>query len=47
LFIPKTGGINSRDQLINEAPVGTPATPQTNTVPLQSAPQQGTPAPKK
>ena len=35
LFIPKTGGVNSRDQLINEAPVGTPATPQSGTVPLQ------------
>jgi len=47
LFIPRTGGINSRDRLINEAPVGAPATPQTNTVPLQSAPQQGTPATQK
>lgn len=47
LFIPKTGGTNSRDELINKAPVGAPATPQnnTNTVPLQSTPQ--TPAPNQ
>ena len=43
MFIPKTGGTNSREKLINEAPVGTPLAPQ-NTAPLQSAPQQA-PAP--
>lgn len=47
LFIPKAGGTNSRDNLINEAPVGTPLAPQqNNTVPL-SAPQSQTPAPQK
>lgn len=35
LFIPKTGGVNSNDRLINEAPVGSPV-PQNNTVPLPS-----------
>ncbi len=45
LFIPKAGGSNSRDKLINEAPVGAPVTPQTNTAPLQATPQ--TPAPQK
>ncbi|HEY5391401.1 MAG TPA: preprotein translocase subunit SecG [Hanamia sp.] len=45
LFIPKSGGTNSRDNLINEAPVGTPMTPgQSNTVPLPSTQQ---PAPVK
>ena len=45
LFIPKAGGTNSRENLINEAPVGAPATPQQNTtVPLPSATQ---PAPAK
>ncbi len=39
LFIPKSGGVNSRDNLINEAPVGTPLAPQQNTVPLPSTPQ--------
>ncbi|MEO8962785.1 MAG: preprotein translocase subunit SecG [Ginsengibacter sp.] len=34
VFIPKSGGVNSRDNLINEAPVGTPLAPQQNTVPL-------------
>ena len=48
LFIPKTGGVNSRDHLINEAPVGTPVTPQTNTtVPLPATPQTQTPATQK
>ena len=47
LFIPKTGGVNSRDNLINEAPVGTPVTPQNNTVPLQGAPQPQAPVPQK
>jgi preprotein translocase subunit SecG len=43
LFIPKTGGTNSRDNLINEAPVGTPLAPQqNNTVPMPSS-QQATP----
>jgi len=47
LFIPKAGGTNSRDNLINEAPVGTPMAPQqNNTVPL-STPQPQTPAPQK
>ena len=45
LFIPKSGGVNSRDNLINEAPVGAPLAPQQNTAPLQlpSTP----PAPQK
>ena len=47
LFIPDAGGVNSRDNLINEAPVGTPLAPQNNTVPLQSAPQPQLPAPQK
>ncbi|MEO6219364.1 MAG: preprotein translocase subunit SecG [Ginsengibacter sp.] len=34
MFIPKTGGSSNRDNLINEAPVGTPVQPQTNTTPL-------------
>ena len=47
LFIPKSGGTNSRDNLINEAPVGTPLAPQqNNTVPL-STPQSQAPAPQK
>ena len=46
LFIPKTGGTNSRNTLINDAPVGNP-TPQTNTVPLQTTPQTQAPAPQK
>lgn len=40
LFIPKSGETNSRDRLINEAPVGTPMAPKNQTAPLQSAPQQ-------
>lgn len=45
LFIPKAGGTNSRENLINEAPVGNPVTPQqNNAVPLPSTPQ---PAPAK
>jgi len=48
LFIPKTGGTNSRDQLINEAPVGTPMAPQNNnTMPLPATPQPQAPAPQK
>jgi preprotein translocase subunit SecG len=44
LFIPSSGGTNSRDNLINQAPVGTPLAPQqNNTVPL-STPQTQTPA---
>ncbi|MEP7253497.1 MAG: preprotein translocase subunit SecG [Ginsengibacter sp.] len=45
LFIPKTGGNSSRDNLINEAPVGTPIAPQNNTTPLPGAaqPQPSTP----
>ena len=44
LFIPSAGGTNSRDNLINEAPVGTPMAPQpNNTVPL-STPPSPTPA---
>ena len=44
LFIPSSGGANSRDNLINQAPVGTPLAPQqNNTVPLP-APQTQTPA---
>jgi len=40
LFIPKTGGVNSREHLINEAPVGTPLAPQNNTTtPLPTNPQ--------
>jgi preprotein translocase subunit SecG len=44
LFIPSAGGVNSRDNLINEAPVGTPLAPKNNTVPLQSNPQPQVPA---
>lgn len=46
LFIPKSGGVNSRDNLINEAPVGAPLAPQQNTVPLPST-QSTPPAPQK
>ena len=46
LFIPKTGGSNSRENLINEAPVGTPLAPQNNTAPLPSTPQQKLPTQK-
>ena len=43
LFIPRSGGTNSKDNLINEAPVGTPLAPQqNNTVPMPST--QSTPA---
>ena len=48
LFIPaQSGGVNSRDKLIQDAPVGTPVTPQ-NTVPFTApapAPAQTNPAP--
>ena len=49
LFIPKTGGTNSREKLINEAPVGTPMAPQNNAVPMQTNPnpQPQAPAPQK
>ncbi len=48
MFIPKTGGTNSRDKLINEAPVGTPLAPQNNnTAPLPTNPQPQAPAPQK
>lgn len=48
LFIPKSGGVNSRDNLINQAPVGTPLAPQqNNTVPLSTPPPAQTPAPQK
>lgn len=48
LFIPKAGGVNSRDNLINQAPVGTPLTPQqNNTVPLSAPPPVQTPGPQK
>jgi preprotein translocase subunit SecG len=43
LFIPKAGGTNSRDNLINEAPAGSPRTQENTTVPL-SNPQSQTPA---
>jgi preprotein translocase subunit SecG len=39
MFIPKTGGKSSRDNLINEAPVGTPIQPQNNAAPLPGTPQ--------
>lgn len=47
LFIPKSGGTNSRDNLINQAPVGTPLAPQQNTTVPLSTPQQPAPAPQK
>ena len=48
MFIPKTGGTNSRDKLINEAPVGTPLAPQNNnTAPLPTNPQPQAPTPQK
>jgi preprotein translocase subunit SecG len=46
LFIPKAGGNNQRDQLLNEAPAGTSTTPRQNTVPLQSNPQPVQPSAK-
>ncbi|MDQ2721126.1 MAG: preprotein translocase subunit SecG [Bacteroidota bacterium] len=45
LFIPKTGGTNSRDNLINNAPVGNPTPQPNNTAPLQTTPQTLPPAP--
>jgi preprotein translocase subunit SecG len=47
LFIPKSGGVNSRDNLINQAPVGTPLAPQQNTTVPLSSPQTQTPPPQK
>lgn len=47
LFIPKSGGVNSRDNLINEAPVGAPLAPQQNTAPLQPASPLPLPSPQK
>lgn len=47
LFIPSSSGVNSGEQLINEAPVGTPLAPKTNTVPLPSNPQPQLPSPQK
>lgn len=41
-FIPKSGGNDQRDRLLNEAPAGTPA-PKTNAVPLQANPQAAQP----
>lgn len=51
VFIPKGGGVNSRENLIQQAPAGTPLTvPQGQTAPLNPAPssQQApvTPAPQ-
>lgn len=44
LFIPEGGGTNSRERLIQEAPVGAPVTPQTKTtVPFQTNPQPTVP----
>lgn len=48
LFIPKTSGTNSKEQLFKEAPVGTPMAPKTNPAQLPPAgmtPQQNTPPP--
>ena len=50
LFIPRAGGRNSNENLINEAPVGTPLAPQqNNTVPMPSTQQApaSTPTPAK
>ena len=48
LFIPKSGGTNSKDNLINNAPVGTPLAPQqNNTVPMPSTQQTPATAPQK
>jgi preprotein translocase subunit SecG len=46
LFIPaQSGGVNSRDRLIQDAPVGAPSTPQ-NTAPFTApAPAPTTPTP--
>ena len=48
LFIPKSGGTNSKDNLINNAPVGTPLAPQqNNTVPMPSTQQAPATTPQK
>ena len=50
LFIPKSGATNSNENLINEAPVGTPMAPKPNTtVPMPSSQQAPvtTPTPAK
>ena len=49
MFIPKSGGTNSRENLINEAPVGTPLAPQNNntTAPLPTTPQPQPVTPQK
>lgn len=48
LFIPKSGGTNSKDNLINNAPVGTPLAPQqNNTVPMPSTQQTPASTPQK
>lgn len=40
LFIPKSGGTNSNDNLINQAPAGNPIAPQqNNTAPMPSTQQ--------
>lgn len=48
MFIPKTSGPNSREQIFQEAPIGTPMAPQSTPQQLpgtQQAPQQQTPDP--
>lgn len=48
LFIPKTSGPNSKEQLFNEAPAGTPMAPKSNPAqlpPSSMTPQQNAPAP--
>ena|SRR5690242_7705907 len=50
LFIPRSGATNSNENLINEAPVGTPMAPKPNTtVPMPSSQQAPvtTPTPAK
>lgn len=39
MFIPKTSGNTRDNQMINEAPVGAPAQPQNNAVPLNNSSQ--------
>ena len=48
LFISNTGSANKKDKFFNEAPVGTPIAPQTNTAPMQlpSTQQPAAPAPQ-
>lgn len=40
LFIPASSGPNSREQLFQQAPVGTPMAPQGQTQPLTTPPSQ-------